>query len=90
MDSELPLLAEPPVSPYDRCCQTANDRNLNRRSIPSLKEYMLVSQREPHVEHGVHSSETFDLQGAVYLSAIDSTLALADAYARVFSRHLPE
>ncbi len=67
------------------------------RSIPSLREYMLVSQHETHIEHFVRHSdyqwlftETSDLHGAVHLPAIDCTLALADVYARAFPRQSPE
>lgn len=67
------------------------------RSIPSLKEYILVSQHEPHVEHFVRHSdyqwlftETSDLRSAVHLPAIGCTLALADIYDRALLRLSPE
>jgi Uma2 family endonuclease len=60
------------------------------RRIPSLQEYLLVSQTEPHVEryrrHGERDwllSEVEGLEAAVELDSIGCRLVLAEVYERV-------
>lgn len=61
------------------------------RSLPSLSEYLLISQDRAHVEHFVRESdhwvltETDDLAKTLELPPIGCTLALSDVYDRVFS-----
>ena len=70
---------------YDR-----GDKAEHYRKLPSLAEYLLISQDKPHVEHYVRQpdnqwllSETSDLQDTVALPAINCTLVLAEVYDKV-------
>lgn len=60
------------------------------RQIPSLTEYLLISQDKPHVEHYVRQadhhwllSETDRLEDVVTMAAIGCQLALADLYEKL-------
>jgi Uma2 family endonuclease len=60
------------------------------RSIPSLREYVLVSQDAYHIEHYVRQdddqwlfSDAVGEAASLELPSIDCTLALADVYAKV-------
>ncbi|WP_129672149.1 Uma2 family endonuclease [Candidatus Chloroploca sp. Khr17] len=60
------------------------------RTIPSLQEYLLVSQDGQHIEHFIrHSehqwlfSEIIDTDNVIHLSSIDCTLNMADVYHKV-------
>lgn len=92
-DSELDTLLNPTVifevlSPSTE----AHDRGekwARYRQMPSLRQYVLVSQDRPLVEVFTRAGDVwlFDavdgLDGTVELAAIDVTVALADVYARV-------
>lgn len=67
---------------YDR-----GDKFAGYRSIPSLRDYLLVDQDDPHVEYFSREpdsrwmlSETNDPGGSVRLRSIDFRLDLADVY----------
>lgn len=60
------------------------------RKLTSLKEYLLVSQEEPHVELYVRQadsqwllSEASGLQEVVFLPSVNCRLSLADVYDKV-------
>lgn len=60
------------------------------RSLPSLKDYVLVAQHRPHLELYSREadgtwrySDVWGLRGHLYIPSIDCTLALADVYQRV-------
>lgn len=60
--------------------------------IPSLRDYLLVSQSEPRIEHYARQPDNRwlltlvqGLDGEVYLSSIGCTLRLAEVYGGVFS-----
>ncbi len=60
------------------------------RRLPSLEEYLLVSQDEPHIEHFVKQpddhwllGEATGLDAAIEISTVDCRLSLADVYAKV-------
>lgn len=62
------------------------------RTIPSFKEYVLISQDKHHVEHFVRQpdhrwllSETNQLSDTIDLPAIDCHLALTEVYDKVAS-----
>lgn len=62
----------------------------NYRQIPSLLEYLLVSQRAPRVEQYIRQAEgdwllreTSQLKGILRLPTLQVELALADIYAQV-------
>jgi Uma2 family endonuclease len=62
----------------------------NCRTINSLKEYLLIAQDRPHVEHHLRQpddkwllSETSDLKGVIELPTIGCSLALAEVYDKV-------
>jgi Uma2 family endonuclease len=65
-------------------------KSIYYRRLPSLQEYLLVSQDEPHVEHYVRQedgtwslNEISDLAGEIYLGSIECTLTLRDIYLKV-------
>ncbi|MEM7531592.1 MAG: Uma2 family endonuclease [Chloroflexota bacterium] len=67
---------------YDR-----GDKSKQLRTIPSLKEYALISQKNPHIEHYIRQqnnqwlfSETSSTDSTMYLPSIDFTLNLAKIY----------
>jgi Uma2 family endonuclease len=60
------------------------------RSIPSLREYLLIAQDRCRVEHYVRqtanqwlSAEFDDLQDTIYLPSINCRLTLSDVYDKV-------
>jgi Uma2 family endonuclease len=60
------------------------------RTIDSLKEYLLIAQDRPYVEHHLRQpdnkwllSETGDLNGVIQLPTIGCSLALAEIYDKV-------
>jgi Uma2 family endonuclease len=60
------------------------------RTLASLREYVTIEQRTPHVEHharradgGWLLTETRDLGATVRLASIGATITLADIYRRV-------
>ena len=62
------------------------------RQIPSFREYLIVAQDRPYVEHHVRDQqdgklwtlrEYTDLNDAVTLKSIHAVLSLADIYARI-------
>ena len=62
----------------------------NYRQIPSLKEYLLVSQKEPRLEQFIRREdgqwllrETVGLDATLELSSLQITLALSEVFARV-------
>lgn len=66
------------------------------RRIPSLKDYLLVSQGEPRVERYARQgeglwlfSETSGLDSVLRLDSIGCTLALRDVYERVLQAERP-
>ncbi len=60
------------------------------RSIPTLREYVLASQKRPHVEvftrddSGAWVLRAYDATARVVLASVDVTVAVDDVYARVF------
>jgi len=67
---------------YDR-----GDKFTYYKSIPSLREYLLVAQHRPHISQFVKQSddswnqtEVNDLAASLYLPSIDCTLALNEVY----------
>jgi Uma2 family endonuclease len=79
----------PSTANYDR----GEKANMYRR-IPSLKDYLLVSQNEPLVQHDQRFGdeglwllgETEGLDAAVELESIGCVLQMADIYDRVLAR----
>ena len=72
---------------YDR-----GEKAEHYRQLPSLAEYLLISQDKPHLEHYRRQadgrwllSEASRLYAGISLPAIDCTLRLAAVYDRVFS-----
>jgi Uma2 family endonuclease len=72
---------------YDR-----GEKAEHYRRLPSLAEYLLISQDKPHLEHYLRQSdnrwllsEASELQAGITLPAIDCTLSLTAIYDRVFS-----
>ena len=72
----------PSTEAYDR-----GDKFTVYKSIPSLREYLLVAQHRPHVAHYVkqesgiwYFAEYNDLADSFFLPTIDCTLKLADIY----------
>lgn len=71
---------------YDRGTKFAH-----YRTIPSLSEYVLIAQKEVHVEHFVRQAdgwlltETSNLGDTVELPSIGCRLALKDVYERVIN-----
>lgn len=69
---------------YDR-----GKKSEHYRQIPSLNEYLLVSQKEPHLELFMRQKsewvlrEVSGLGGTIELPALKITLALAEIYANV-------
>jgi hypothetical protein len=60
------------------------------RRCASLKEFLLVDQHVPYVEHYIRDDEsewrikTYDgLEACIALKSVDCRLSLADAYAKV-------
>jgi Uma2 family endonuclease len=60
------------------------------RKLPSLMEYVLITQTKPHIEHYVRQpdnrwllSEADSLPNTVHLPSIDCHLALAEVYDKV-------
>jgi len=94
-DSELDTLLNPVLivevlskstEDYDRGTKFAH-----YRTIPSMSEYLVVSQGHIHIEHSVRETdrwvltETDELASTLELPSIGCTLELADVYDRVFS-----
>lgn len=70
---------------YDRGKKFENYRTLN-----SLREYLLIAQDRPYIEHYVRQadnqwllSEAKEVQDVIELSSIACKLALADVYDKV-------
>ncbi len=66
------------------------------RRIPSLKEYLLVRQDEPHIEQFIRTEanqwllqEATGLDAKLALPSLNITLALADIYERVEFTPIP-
>jgi Uma2 family endonuclease len=62
----------------------------NYRRIPSLKEYVLVSQKAPHIEQFIRQEagqwllrEAKGMEGTLTLPSLGVTLALSEVYANV-------
>jgi len=60
------------------------------RGLPSLREYVLVSQEAPQIEQFYLTdnkvwefTDTSGLEASIYLKSIDYTLSMADIYQRV-------
>ena len=60
------------------------------RKIADLREYLLVAQDQPHVEHYIKQSdgtwlfsEVENRDSTVYLPSLDCSLSLAEVYAKV-------
>ncbi|MEK6300470.1 MAG: Uma2 family endonuclease [Acidobacteriota bacterium] len=84
-----PILIVEVLSPttknYDR-----GEKFEQYRKIESLKEYLLVAQDSPRVEHYIRQidgtwlfSEIESRDSTIYLPSINSTLSLAEVYAKV-------
>jgi Uma2 family endonuclease len=60
-----------------------------RTHLPSLKDYVMVSQSMPMIDHYVHRSGEWvlssvdRLEGTLYIASIDCSLRLADVYDRI-------
>jgi Uma2 family endonuclease len=72
----------PSTEAYDR-----GDKFTYYKSIHSLREYLLIAQHRPHVTHysrqrggGWSYDEVNELDGSVYLPALEVTLALSSIY----------
>jgi Uma2 family endonuclease len=94
-DNELDTLLNPALiadvlskstESYDRGAKFAA-----YRTLPSFTEYLIVAQGRVHVEHSIRQpdgswllTETDDLGASLVLSSVGCTLALTDAYDRVF------
>lgn len=72
----------PSTEAYDR-----GDKFTHYKSIPSLREYLLVAQHRPHITHFVRNdeggwnySEVNGLDGSLYLPSVKITLKLSDVY----------
>lgn len=75
----------PSTADYDRGGKFAH-----YRTLPSLREYLVLAQDRVHAEHWVRQeddgwllTETAEPQAVLTLPAIGCTLSLADAYAKV-------
>ena len=75
----------PTTKNYDR-----GEKFEQYRKIEDLKEYLLVAQERPHVEHYIKQvygtwilSETESRDSDVYLPSLDCNLSLAEVYAKV-------
>ena len=95
-DAQLDTLLNPTVlvevlssstEAYDR-----GEKAEHYRRLPSLAEYLLISQDKPHLEHYRRQadgrwllSEAGALHADISLPAIDCTLRLAAVYDRVFA-----
>jgi Uma2 family endonuclease len=60
------------------------------RLIPSLREYLLISQREPRIEQFIRQPsgdwllhEAIGLESSIHLPSIDITLPLSEVFAKV-------
>ena len=78
-------ILSPSTEGYDR-----GDKFTYYKSIPSLREYLLVAQHRPHVSQFVKQSDTSwtqtevnDVTGSLYLPSIDCTIALSEVYRNV-------
>ena len=70
---------------YDR-----GKKSSHYRQLPSLQEYLLVSQEEPHLEHYARQdnehwllTEATGLETRIELPALQATIELSEVYARV-------
>lgn len=75
-------ILSPSTEAYDR-----GDKFSYYKSIPSLREYLLVAQHRPHITQFVKQSENLwnqseinDLAGSLYLPSIETSLALSEIY----------
>ena len=75
----------PSTERYDR-----GDKFGHYRKIPTLREYLLVSQNKPHIERYLRQddgkwefSDATGLDAIVELSSIDCTLPLSEVYEQV-------
>ena len=78
-------ILSPSTERYDR-----GKKFQNYRTIPTLQEYILISQDEHHIEHYANQNDgnwlltSYDgMSAGCYLKAIDCTLALDDVYNKV-------
>jgi Uma2 family endonuclease len=79
----------PSTAGYDR-----GEKFQHYRTIPSLREYLLIAQDAYRIEHFARQGEQHRLLGvaegleaSVYLASIDCTLRLADVYKKVAELH---
>jgi len=75
----------PSTEAYDR-----GDKFTNYKSIPSLREYLLVAQHRPHVTHYVREGteqwkyeELNELSSELVLPSIDCVFALSEVYLNI-------
>ncbi len=75
----------PSTEAFDR-----GDKFTYYKSIPSLREYLLIAQHRPHVTQYVKQTdskweheEVNDLGASLYLPTVDCTLALSEVYREV-------
>jgi Uma2 family endonuclease len=75
----------PSTAGYDR-----GEKFLHYRTIPSLREYLLIAQDAYRIEHFARQGEQHwlltvaeGLEASVHLASIDCTLRLADVYKKV-------
>src|SRR5882672_2193370 len=75
----------PSTEAYDR-----GDKYTNYKSIPSLREYLLVAQHRPHVTHYVREGteqwkyeELNELSSELVLPSIDCVFALSEVYLNI-------
>jgi Uma2 family endonuclease len=75
----------PTTESYDR-----GKKFQHYRRLPSLQEYVLISQESPHIERFLRQpneewvlTDADGLEASVELSSIDCVLALADVYRKV-------
>ncbi len=67
------------------------------RGIPTLREYLLIAQDSPHIEHYTRQpddrwvlTEAVGMGATLSLAAIGCTLALTDVYEQVTFRNTPD
>jgi Uma2 family endonuclease len=81
----------PSTEAYDR-----GDKFTHYKSIPSLREYLLVAQHRPHITHyarrddgGWSYTELNELECGIQLPSLDIMLKLADVYEEVQFEPVP-
>jgi Uma2 family endonuclease len=84
-------ILSPTTEAFDR-----GDKFTHYKSIPSFSEYLLIAQHRPHVGQYIKQNDTVwnyqefnDLSAALYVSALDCTLVLAELFQDVVFPSFP-